>query len=179
MKCSICGTEHPNMENFLFEDKPICTKCAGMLDIISTSNDKEAIKRAVNYLYRYTKNNPDREVTEYLKKDVLDTNASMIEEMEKGKSEDYFNDRKQQKSASIPIPGVCGFLDAFSWICFIGGTILAFFVARLSDYADSFNWPVFIGILASSILSGCLLMSISYIVEYLAIIAYNTGRRKK
>ena len=139
--CAICGNKLDTTEPMVIftsvasnKDYCACSECERQLNrIIDTTNPAE-FKKAINYIYSYSKSSQNREVRNYLK-EYIDNNASAVVDdpaLQDHKNShpptgDYYHDIIDEgQSAS---DGWIFGMKVFSWLIFfatiIAGVIIA------------------------------------------------------
>lgn len=97
--CAMCRkqfqTANGKLENYIGEDKLICQDCSNQIQTLLNSNDPTEVHQAVNYVYACQRQSADAEVVSCLK-EMLENNASAVEELEEQQEEQQEQKRKTE-----------------------------------------------------------------------------------
>ncbi len=180
MKCAICGKTIQSEEPFIIyhsipkdEDVHCCEECEACLKCMQTATKAKELKEAINKLYGYAYELRLGETKDFLM-DVIEANASQVEELEQSSSaqseksakrqpvpRDYFAKKDDHDDGSVLFSNVGETLQSVAkvscWLGFICFAIIAI-VLWNANSPIGLNFGVLIG--------GCLISWLGSLAWY-------------
>lgn len=114
MKCPVCGEMIRNsnpMVLFFSEERNAevccCDECEKQMNVLMTTEEPEALKKAINYFYTCMKESDDKEIKSFLQQ-VIDNNAADVGNMDAvqakkkpvtERQKDYFAEKNESKDS--------------------------------------------------------------------------------
>ena len=176
MICPVCNKTYDGAEYSLPNGTKICGECSRQFKTVLNSNDAQKVRYSINYLYTCSKTTSNQHIRLYLQ-EFLENNASILDELEGKTNEplntDYLLDYSETQKEEYIAPAISNTFAVFAWIIWVVGIIAAIIVSTTVQYNGLL---IFFEIAAASIVAGCFQMAVSYIIRYLAQIAYNTEK---